>query len=446
MRAGTGSRAGGPGGTRAGGALAAVLGAVGADGALWSDFLALCDLGGRLAGGPGEAAAVDLAQARLRAVDPGGVGLEEFPYTGWACRRASLTLVEGDRPLACRPLLGARATPPGGLVAEVLDLGRGTPEQFAAHAAAIPGRVVLVRHEYMFAAGHLHRMRKYRWALERGAAGLLVASPFPGGGPVGGGTGREGGAGLPALGVDGEGAARLAAAGAGRVRLVVEAEDRPARAPVLSLDLPGRGASRVVVSAHLDGHDLAESALDNATGVAVALALARALAPRARAWRRGLRVCLFGAEEWGLIGSREYLDRMDPGERGRLALDVNLDTVAGDSRLTALTSGFPRLDGLVAEACGAVGLPLPTYRPTMANSDHYHFARHGIPALRLVAGFDRPGSGVRHVLTAADTRDKVAPGELKAAALAAAALAWRGLTAPAETLSALGEGREAGDP
>ena len=38
------------------------------------------------------------------------------------------------------------------LTAEVVDLGRGTPEEFEAHAADIKGRIVLVRHELMFAA------------------------------------------------------------------------------------------------------------------------------------------------------------------------------------------------------------------------------------------------------------------------------------------------------
>ena len=64
----------------------------------------------------------------------------------------------------------------------------------------------------------------------------------------------------------------------------------------------------------------------------------------------------------------------------------------------------------------------------MANSDHYNFARHGIPALRLVAGFDEPESNLRYVLTPADTIDKVAPAELKAAALVAAVLLARGCT------------------
>jgi hypothetical protein len=58
----------------------------------------------------------------------------------------------------------------------------------------------------------------------------------------------------------------------------------------------------------------------------------------------------------------------------------------------------------------------------MTNSDHANFAQAGIPALRLVAGFDDPAAHLRVVLTPADTRDKVGQGELRAATLFTAAL------------------------
>ena len=48
----------------------------------------------------------------------------------------------------------------------------------------------------------------------------------------------------------------------------------------------------------------------------------------------------------------------------------------------------------------------------MANSDHANFAAHGIPAVRLIAGFGVPASNLRLLLTAADTREKVRPDEL----------------------------------
>ncbi len=58
----------------------------------------------------------------------------------------------------------------------------------------------------------------------------------------------------------------------------------------------------------------------------------------------------------------------------------------------------------------------------MINSDHANFALAGIPAVRLVAGFDEPGANLRFVLTPADTRDQVDEGDLREATLLAAAL------------------------
>lgn len=48
----------------------------------------------------------------------------------------------------------------------------------------------------------------------------------------------------------------------------------------------------------------------------------------------------------------------------------------------------------------------------MVNSDHANFAAHGVPALRLIAGFNEPQSNVSRLLTAADTRALVSPPEL----------------------------------
>lgn len=417
----------------------AVLGTIAADGRLWSDFNAICETGGRVAGSESEQRALALALALARQVDGGKARTEAVAYAGWRCTQSRLQIAGTGRELACNPLLGSASTPPDGLTAEVMDLGRGTPEQFEQQARDISGRVVMVRHEYPFSAGHIHRRRKYGWAMERGAAGFIIASPYPGSGVVSGSSGRGGQAGIPAIATDYETAAVLAGDGARfrRVELIVRGEDFAAETGIVVVEAAGSTPQWVVLSAHLDGHDLAESALDNASGVAVALAIARAVAPFAADCRRGLRVCLFSAEEWALAGSREYVDGMSASDRASIALNVNLDTVSGDSRLTALVSEFPRLDRFVHAAAADVGMPVSIYRPMMSNSDHYNFARHGIPALRLVAGFDAPESRVRHILTPADTRDKVSAAELKSAALLAASLVWRALTAADADMLAL---------
>jgi aminopeptidase YwaD len=417
--------------------LAALLGSLAADRGLWDEFNALCDFGGRLAGSASEAAARDWAVARLAATG-GRTWLEHVPYAAWRAGPCSLALADGT-PLACQPLLGSAATAAEGLVAEVIDLGRGTPEAFALHASGIPGKAVLVRHEYPFMEGHVHRRRKYDAARAAGAAAFIIANTEPGGSPTSGSSGRAGGDGIPAVATDLPSAARITAQDRPRVRLCVQGEDHAGDAATPMLDLPGTDPDsplRIVLSAHLDGHPLGESAMDNGSGVAVVLALARAVAPLMPHARHGLRVALFTAEEWALSGSRQWLARMPPAQRDHLLLNLNLDTVGADAQLTALSSGFAGLEPFVTRTTRAIGLPVACYRPLMANSDHANFAAHGIPALRLVAGFDRPASGVRHILTAQDTRDKVAPGELKSAALASAALLWRALNADAAEAAA----------
>ena len=407
--------------------LDSILDALEADHALWSDFIALCDCGGRRAGTASEEKALQFANKRLGDLNP-AVRVERVRYAGWRLKEAALTLADGTA-LACNPLLGSQSTPPEGMTAEICDLGRGTPDDFERRAADIRGRFVVVRHEYPFSAQHIHRRRKLAWAMERGAAGFIIANPHPGAGPVAGSSGRGGQGGIPAVGTDFESAARLCETSrAHAVHLKSTGEDYDAETSVLSIDFPGKGPGWVVLSAHLDGHDLAESAMDNGTGVAAALAVARACAPYVSHCSRGLRLCLFSAEEWALAGSKQYLGDMTAEERNRIALNVNLDTVGGDDRLTALTSEFPKLDGLVRGVVDASGTALNTYQPMMANSDHYNFAHHGIPAMRLVAGFNRPESNIRYILTRGDTRDTVKPEELRGATRAAAILVWRGLT------------------
>jgi Zn-dependent M28 family amino/carboxypeptidase len=220
-------------------------------------------------------------------------------------------------------------------------------------------------------------------------------------------------------------------------RMIIDGDDHPARTHMLVADLPGRGPDWVVVSAHIDGHPHGESAMDNATGVAVALGLARLLAPHVSECPRGLRLCVFSAEEWGLIGSRIWLERMDEVARRSMVINLNLDSVGGAYALTALTSGFERLDAWVKATAAGADLPIATHLPLMANSDHANFAAHGIPAVRLIAGFDAPDSNLRLVLTAADTRDKVQPQELDQALRIATTLTWQALGATDATLLSL---------
>ena len=409
---------------------------------MWADFQALCDLGGRVAGSASEAAALAFARQRLAAVPGAKFRDDPVDYPGWRCRTAQLTSAMTGVSLPCTPLLGTASA--AGVVAEVLDLGLGRREDFERHADRIRGRIVMVRHEYPFTSAHVHRRVKLSLAQQMGAVGFLIAHPDRGVGAVSGSSGRNGGAGIPALGIGAEAADAFRGLPDGTLpaaRMVIDGDDHPARTHMLVADLPGRGPDWVVVSAHIDGHPHGESAMDNATGVAVALALARLLAPHVCECPRGLRICLFSAEEWGLVGSRIWLERMDEAARRSMVINLNLDSVGGASALTALTSGFERLDAWIEDTAARAGLPIATHVPLMANSDHANFAAHGIPAVRLLAGFNAPDSNLRLVLTAADTRDKVQPEELDQALRIATTLTWQALSAADATLSSLAAGR-----
>ncbi len=420
---------------------AELMGRIAADEGLWHDFNDICDCGGRLAGTESEKRAFALLRERVRAASPANAGRSiPVSYGGWKATRATLKLAGGMAP--CHPLVRTIATGEVGLTAEVIDIGRGTPEEFKSHSSEIKGRIVLVRHELMFAAGTIHRRRKYDMARVNGAVGFLIAGPLSGH-VVAGSSGREGGEGIPALGISPETAARLRrrADGYPTATMTIETDEAPAETETLVYDYPGQTDEWVVLSAHVDGHDLAESAMDNGTGLASVLAVARALAPEAAKFRRGIRVMFFSVEEWALTGSAQYVKSLSEAEKSKIALNVNLDSVAGSPHLAALTSEFGGVEPFVLAVAEANGQSLRTVRPLMTNSDHANFAVGGIPAIRLVAGFDDPAAHLRVVLTPADTRDKVAQSELRQATLLTAALVAAACNATFAEAAAWREGR-----
>ena len=147
---------------------------------------------------------------------------------------------------------------------------------------------------------------------------------------------------------------------------------------------------------------------------ATCMAKARWITPPASRSRLGLHACSHRTypnasavcdyacsvrRNGALIGSRIWLEQMDEATRRSMVININLDSVGGAHVLTALTSGFERLDAWVKATAARAGLPIATHLPLMPNSDHANFAAHGIPAVRLIAGFNSPESNLRLVLT-----------------------------------------------
>jgi aminopeptidase YwaD len=159
------------------------------DAELWPDFLALCAFGGRLTGAPGEIASRDWAAKRLAAIHRDRVRREPTPYVGWTCSDARVLLLPEGELLDSNVLLCCGDTPSEGLDLEVVDCGRGTPEDIRAVGSRLAGRVALVRHDYMFGTDTVHRRLKLDAAIAAGAAAFLIAATEPGLGAVSGSAG-----------------------------------------------------------------------------------------------------------------------------------------------------------------------------------------------------------------------------------------------------------------
>jgi Zn-dependent M28 family amino/carboxypeptidase len=402
---------------------------------LRADFESLCDCGGRLSGTQSEAQAVELLK-NLGSEVMGVKGtVEPVPYLGWQAVEGNFIGPDGVS-YKVNPLVRTIPTPRNGLDAEVIDLGRGSPNDFDLNKDQISGRIVMVRHELMFASDTIHRGKKYRAAVEAGAAGFLIVGPVAGS-MVSGSSGRKNERGIPAAGISPETAEKLAQTSSGfpRIQLNISTLETDQIANNLIFDLPGEKPGCVVLSAHIDGHDLAESAMDNATGMAVALEVARRLAPEANTWQRGLRLAFFNVEEWALTGSAHHVSGLTKEEKDLVALNVNLDSVAGGDGLAALTSEFPGIEPFLSGCAKEVGIELELFRPLQINSDHANFAVAGIPAFRLVSGFGDATAATSLVLTELDTRDYVKTDELDRAANFTEMVVRSALTADAQEVA-----------
>ncbi len=93
---------------------------------------------------------------------------------------------------------------------------------------------------------------------------------------------------------------------------------KPASAPA------GDGGT-LIVGAHMDCVTAGTGADDNASGVAVMLATAEALADVPSAYT--LVFVAFGSEEVGELGSQHYVETLDEAERARMVAMFNVDTV-----------------------------------------------------------------------------------------------------------------------
>jgi Zn-dependent M28 family amino/carboxypeptidase len=162
----------------------------------------------------------------------------------------------------------------------------------------------------------------------------------------------------------------------------------------------------VVYTAHWDhlgigpavnGDKIYNGALDNASGVATVLEIAKALKAVQPQPKRSFLFLMVTAEEKGLIGSEYYaLNPLYPLDKTVAAINVDGINQWGRTKdISVIGLGASDLDDYLRQAAQEQGRTLtPDPEPEKGyyyRSDHFNFAKQGVPALNPDAGIDYVG-------------------------------------------------------
>lgn len=380
----------------------------------WTHLETLVAIGNRMAGSAGEAAAArETRDALARYADD--AHLQGFDIHGWT--RGESTVRAEDTEFDC---LALPRSPDAQATGELVDLGYGLPEDF--EQADIEGNVVVCASNVpSWYDRRIHRREKYYDAVEHGAAAFVFRNHVDGClAPTGSvGTAESSIGEIPAVGISKEAGRRLVRRHEGKqVTVATAVETGAATSQNVHAALGPDTEESLLVTSHVDAHDIAEGAMDNGAGTAMVVELARTLADREAELDTGVEFICFGAEEVGLAGSSYLAGELDPK---RIKAILNLDGVVQGRSLAADTHGFDTLDAAIDRVSDRLDQPFTANPNHGPHSDHWPFVERGVPGLHVHTETGDEGRGWGH--TRADTLDKLSPRDLREQAIVLTELA-----------------------
>jgi carboxypeptidase Q len=187
----------------------------------------------------------------------------------------------------------------------------------------------------------------------------------------------------------------------------------------------------VIIGAHFDSVAAATGATDNATGSGAMMEAMRILKAVGAQPRRTIRIALWGGEEQGLLGAREYVRRhladvqtmtLKP-EHGKVTAYFNSDNGTGRIRgvwLEGNTAVAPIFEQWIAPLKD-LGVEVLSPR-SVGSTDHVAFDAVGIPAFQFLVDRLEYRSRTHH--SNMDVFDRVQRDEMVQHATIAAIFAW----------------------
>lgn len=377
---------------------------------LWPTIRALCDdYNGRFVGSADERGAANYIIETLTKHGLSDAHLETFPVDGW--QRGPAILAAAGNKLEC---IGLPGTPACDIDAPIINVANGEPADFERLRKTIQGKLALVH-----GAGS-HRLEKYTRAVMAGCAGFIFGGTELGCLPPTGSLefGRKV-APIPGVGVSHETMLRLcrmAENGSLQGKLQIKARRFPAKGYNVIADIPLARAPQstkkpqpvLMLCAHYDGHDIAQGAVDNASGTAAIIEAARALIKVKDQLGIGVRVALWSGEETGMHGSAAYVDAHSAHLK-QIKFVFNCDIVSNAGGLWMTINGIDT--DRMAEYLRSLGNDMVHELQVRGNdvivpySDHFSFYMKGIPALMVATPHGKHNGMGPH--TSGDTLDKV---------------------------------------
>ena len=291
---------------------------------------------------------------------------QAFPFEFWEDHGTQVQITAPEtRSIQARPI---QYSPAGNVEAELVSVrGNGTESDFASVNAQ--GRIALVQR------GTIPFSDKATNAAKAGAAAVLIYNTEP---IAFTGTLRDP-VSIPAIALSGtDGRSLLDLLAKGSVKVKVASDTAVVKKTGQNIVATKRGTMDgvVILGGHYDTVDAGPGAGDNGSGTAVLLELARVLGQQQH--KNTFVFIAFDGEEFGLFGSRYYVEQLSAAERAKIKGMLNFDMLGGGSG-PLLAGGDGQLGRLTRDAAEQLGIQARNFQlGGNAGSDHEPFQRVGI--------------------------------------------------------------------
>lgn len=204
-------------------------------------------------------------------------------------------------------------------------------------------------------------------------------------------------------------AVEIVSKGASKVKIIVEQEDKQRISSNVSARIEGTDKAEEILTltAHYDSVPEGPGAYDNMAGCAIIMELCRYF--KKYRPRRTLEFVWFGAEEKGLLGSRNYVDtHKEELYKHRFNMNVDLAGQLIGGTVIGVT-GEEAICHMLTYLANEIGIGM-SVKNSIWGSDSNTFAWKGIPAMTL----NRDGFGMH---TCHDVVEYLSPWSLKRSAI-----------------------------